>query len=552
MEENNLEKKLNLEVKETSFDEMDFEDFDFDSMEEMLNQDVEEMMLDLDALSEEKEKLTNPDSLGKEIYNSIFNQLNAQSGMDLQANSGEYGRNIRGELDKANNQMYSEIHTKSGQINQSPNLDGFIAEVDQAATYNINAATQKKDSRAKVLVREDGKILGKNSADIVVKDGRGRKVQVYQAKMGKDAQATSAYLDKGNYNNQRYLISDNQVDSVKGKLDKRSNKTVTSNIEYDGVSSTSRNKEDYKKIQEDIQQKGNIKKYGFGDVKKKDLVKNGAADAGKAALRGTIMSAAATLIKSIIDSLVEFFKSKKKTWSEFFSKMKQSISNFFVSLKQVFKNSMSGGIGSVVNNIAGAINKTITKVWGALKTGFSTIKNAIKIFTSPENKNKPFSVRLAEFGKVIAAGLAIAGTMLLSEVLTNLLTKAFPPLEGVVLPVIGSVLGLIVEIILAILGGIVTGIAINFLNKFIAGKQRSELDKKIISKQNDVLDKQHVQIAVVKKGNENHKKRVLNDIDLRHKQANEVTQKTLDEIFTPVAEADHSFDDMQADLDMLL
>lgn len=63
-------------------DSLDYENFDFDAMEEVLNQEVGDLVADLESLGEE-ELLTNPDSLGKEIYNSIFNQLGAQSGLDL-------------------------------------------------------------------------------------------------------------------------------------------------------------------------------------------------------------------------------------------------------------------------------------------------------------------------------------------------------------------------------------------------------------------------------------------------------------------------------------
>ena len=53
-------------------DSLDYENFDFDAMEEVLNQEVGDLVADLESLGEEL--LTNPDSLGKEIYNSIFNR----------------------------------------------------------------------------------------------------------------------------------------------------------------------------------------------------------------------------------------------------------------------------------------------------------------------------------------------------------------------------------------------------------------------------------------------------------------------------------------------
>ena len=56
----------------------------------------------------------------------------------------------------------------------------------------------------------------------------------------------------------------------------------------------------------------------------------------------------------------------------------------------------------------------------------------------------------------------------------------------------------------------------------------------------------------MKQGGEIRKNKILKNIDSRHKEANRITQDTLDSIFAPVTETEYSFEDMQADLDALL
>ena len=210
---------------------------------------------------------------------------------------------------------------------------------------------------------------------------------------------------------------------------------------------------------------------------------------------------------------------------------------------------MSGGIGSIVNNIVSLFGEKVGKIWGILKTGISTIKSAYKILT---DKDTPFSIRLAEFGKAITVGLAVASTAFLSESINTALIAVFPALKMMTLPIIGSVSGFIVEMLLGILNGLIAGIVIHQLNKFIANKQNSELSAKTIEKQNEIVQKQKVQIALAEKKLDYTKEKAFDEIDARHRAANDITREILDEIFTPVAKTGYDLDEMQADLESLL
>ena len=70
--------------------------------------------------------------------------------------------------------MLGTVSTRSGAVNRIPNLDGFIAEQHHADTFNLDAAAKGSPLRAEVLGNQ-----GKNSVDIVIKDGRGHIVRRY-------------------------------------------------------------------------------------------------------------------------------------------------------------------------------------------------------------------------------------------------------------------------------------------------------------------------------------------------------------------------------------
>lgn len=554
--------KENLEaVKDQKFEFQSdsFQEFDFEAMEEVLNQDIEEMLVDLEALGEEKKLLTNPDSLGKEIYNSIFNQLGSQSGMDLSSDTliEQYQKNHEGETlqsasrEALTDKKYQSIRQKNTDASKSSggivdDYTGKTVKYSEGHQINTDHVVPRKEIYGEGFKKRLREMSGNEVKDL--------------ANLDENLKATNESLNKskGAKSVPEYSETQKQREIDLKAQNERANEKVRKSNLSDSEKQAQIEKNDKRlddKLAVDLEKMKVADKEARKSINKKvhtDTAKKVAKDAGKAALRAGIMQSAVTLVDVIIKSLVAFFKSKHKSWSEFISKMKAGISEFFKSLKKIFKSAVSGGVGSIVNNLMPLISETLGKVWGFIKTGFSTIKNAIKILTSPENKIKPLSIRLAEFGKVITAGFVATGAILLSESLTTIIETTFPALKLLTIPIIGSVTGLIVELILGIMGGIVTGIIINWLNKFIAGKQRSELNPQIIAKQNEILNLQEQQITVVEQAGKIRKNEVLDNIDSRHRDANRITKDALESIFTPLPETEYSFEDMQADLDSLL
>lgn len=59
------------------------ESFDFDELEEKLQNQLEEEFSNLEFLKEEKEKIGNPDALGKVILDEVWKQFGNQIGLDM-------------------------------------------------------------------------------------------------------------------------------------------------------------------------------------------------------------------------------------------------------------------------------------------------------------------------------------------------------------------------------------------------------------------------------------------------------------------------------------
>ena len=162
-------------------------------------------------------------------------------------------------IDNANKTLMESITTKTGNINQNPNLDGFIFEEYHAGTFNIDATVKQKPYHAKVLKPKLGETYRKNSIDIVIEDS-GKYVKKYSAKAYKFANGTDkSFYDKNGYKykGQSKLVPTDQVGDIANSVDK---------IKYNDVESKGITKVEIKDIQNDLQS-GN-KKAGIFNFKK--------------------------------------------------------------------------------------------------------------------------------------------------------------------------------------------------------------------------------------------------------------------------------------------
>ena len=156
-------------------------------------------------------------------------------------NVAQYAQRIDNALSEANDAMLKRVTTQTGEINNGPQLKGFIMETDHVNTFNIDAAA--KESTAHAATNES---FNKNSVDITVDNPDGTR-QRYQAKCGQDADHSNQAFQNGDYRGQRKLVTKGQTGDVPKSTDHLESK--------DGVRSTARTNAEYERKQREIQSK---------------------------------------------------------------------------------------------------------------------------------------------------------------------------------------------------------------------------------------------------------------------------------------------------------
>lgn len=243
---------------------------------------------------EEKKKLAEHRERGLSRENYLKSAIESGAKAHGVSNVGSYAAEIDRALDQANKDNIDLMYRADGGINQSWHLDGFIAEQHHAETFNIEAAAQGSPYRAEVLKPAPGETYGKNSVDIVIRDGNGKIVKRYQSKYGADAESTKELFEKGDYRGQRKLVPEGQGKDIKNS---------TEVIEHEGVKSKPLSKEAAKERQRKIQKEQEAKQYEWNDVNSKAIARNIAQKAVVAAMLAVGFQGARVLGRRIWNTL---------------------------------------------------------------------------------------------------------------------------------------------------------------------------------------------------------------------------------------------------------
>lgn len=200
----------------------------------------------------------------------------------LSANrANTYVDNVNSAIGKSNEEILSALTTKTGEISQNPNLDGFIFEEHHAGTFNIDAAVKEENYYAKALKPELGETYGKNSVDMTIEDSS-KIVRKYQAKAYKNANETAkSFYDRQQgykYKFQSKLVPSDQTGEIPNSVDK---------MKFGEVESKNISKEEIKNIQEKYQS-GNKEAVKFNFEKDVDTLAISKQLGKQAVINGTM------------------------------------------------------------------------------------------------------------------------------------------------------------------------------------------------------------------------------------------------------------------------
>ena len=152
------------------------ESFDLDELEEKLQYQLEEEFSSLQFLEEEKEKIGNPDALGKVILDEVWKQFSNQIGLDMtnETLNQKYDREHQGETYEdigkkvMQDPKYKEANKAMKEQQQSGNLkDEYTGK---NINKNDNANLDHVVSRKEIYENARRKQAGINTEDLANKD----------------------------------------------------------------------------------------------------------------------------------------------------------------------------------------------------------------------------------------------------------------------------------------------------------------------------------------------------------------------------------------------
>ena len=537
--------------KNQKLDDILEDSFDFDELEEKLQNQLEEELEELEFLKEEKEKIGNPDNLGnviKEVvWEQFMNQIAVTAGEDFIKENNGLNLDLRDEAHIQTTENFAEgkIATHNTQIDYQSRYEDWQSnfQKDPNIEYNKNYSYNKDQqvwekydhrsgSSKKVLTknarsdfdkkRPTGKNTSHTNIDHIISAGEIIRDPEANAHMSREEQVAFANSEK-NLNLMDSAANQSKGDSTMSEFldSKRDGKTAGERFNIDEKELRKKDAKARKEYEEQ-KEKANQRSVAAGKQSRKEE----AFRVGGSALRAVVMQLLAELVKEIIAKLVKWFKSAKKNLGALLDSLKEAIHSFISKMKEHLINAGNTVLSTVATAILGPVFGTIKKVWMLLKQGWKSLKEAINYIKKPENKGKSIGRLMLEVGKIIIAGLTGAGALLLGEIIEKGLMTI--PVFAFEIPLLGSLASIIGIFLGAVVSGIIGAIAINLIEKRIEKSQKIENVNKQVNKGNEILATQR-QIRIVGEAKLRYdKSRVAESIKQRHQFAANMMRESLE------------------------
>ena len=535
-------------------------DLEFESMEGYLSKQLEASFSDLSLLEEDRKNIANPESLGKTILNEVWKQFGNQIGLDITNETliQQYDRkhpetydDIKKEILKDKSYTKTREQMKSDQMNRTL-VDTYTGKtIKPGEKFDVDHVVSRKEifenQRRKQANFSTGELANKdeNKQATNASLNRSKKEKTVNDYLG-GRELREADLIKQNEKANKKVDGSNLSNLEKRLQKEKNDKALQNKLDADDELMKQSDKTARKAINKDIAT-GAVKEVGI--------------KAGKDALKTAAIAALFSLLKEIMNGFVRSLKSQSKTFSNFLAEMKTAINSFFSKIMSVVQTGVSALVGTIVSEIFGPIVSVFKKLASFIKQGVSSFVDAINYLKDKSNKNKPFSIKVAQVGKIVTAGLTIGSAIVLGEVFEKFLLTI--PGMQIALPLLGTLANLIGLFLGSLISGLVGAIVLNLIDRLIATKLRSETNKDIIEKQNDVVNIQQIQKVVAEKKVEKTKATGSSEIRKRHEFVREHIETALERLADKpnttttkdviiITENSDDFSKMQKDLEDLL
>lgn len=509
--------------------DFDDEDLSIEDLEANLEAELEAQLSDLSFLEDEKEKIGNPDNLGKVILDEVWTQFGNQIGLDMTNETliQAYNREHPEEYNKAiadaimQDEKYKEANKAMKQQHQDGTLtDGYTGKTMEATDKpNLDHVVPRKELYDNVRRKQAGidtKDLANKEENLVPTNESLNK--------SKKEKSNKQYVEE---REQREDTLKKKADAAHEKIEKSNKSEVEKRLEHEKVDKRLQDKldaDDKMMMDADAKARKAINK----DIAV-GVAKQTAKKAGKDALKAMAVSALFDLLKSIMNGLVRFFKEKHKTFKLFLAEMKESIKRFISHISSFVRTGASSVIGTVLSEIFGPVVSMFKKLASFIKQGVSSLVEAVHYLTAKENKDKPLSIKIAQVGKIVTAGLTAAGAIIGGELIEKALLQI--PVMAVEIPLLGSLANITGMFLASLLCGVVGAIVINRIDQYIAKQQQNDNLGSQIDKKNEILHTQGKLIDVKARKLEDTKEQAALSMLERREQAKDIISEAMATIF---------------------
>lgn len=529
-------------------EQLNEEALDFDELEKALEQEFNEKNLDLELAIEDREKIGNPKSLVDEVGNVVWeqfiNQVGDVAGEDfIKENSGlrldlsddahiqtaenfakgkiaKHNYKSREQLEKNSNRYKNIPHHKFRKNFVDPKMNSILTRAGQLKKRGVKTVTDIYTGRQ--IPTETKLKDGSNNPMAAQREHVKSSAEIYENPSLQMANSDTqlAGIINSPENLQGYTTAERNL--------RKSDKTFT---EMEAHDKNKHWEKANKRAEEHISKK---EKEGEERLKKegRETQKEEFFNIGDKALRSVAMTLLTALMKEILQKLIAWFRAGKRNISTFVDSIKESVKSFLSKLKQHLLYAGNTLMTTIFTAIIGPIVGAIKKLWIFMKQGYKSMKEAIDFFTDPANRNMSFSTKVMRAGEIVIAGLAASGALILGGAIETALMGF--PVFAYPIPLLGSLASILGLFFGALISGIIGAIALNFIDKLIAGKERvlankkvTEAGKRVIEAGNKVLDVQSKQIEFETQRVEAAREKARTSINARHAEAGTIMKEKI-------------------------
>jgi len=518
--------------------------FYLDELEEELQEQLDFEISEFEFLKKEKDKIGSPEALGETIkgviWDQFINQVSNIAGEEFIKENGGMPLDLSDE---------AHIQTTENFENGKIATHNYISKENLEYNYDRYKNKPYSEFRENYVDKGMDKVLkragelNKNGTETVIDIYTGRKISTMtKLENGKNnpeaAQREHVIASAELYKNPSLQMANsneelaaiiNNPENLQGYTTAKRNNRKSDNSademeEQDKTKHWKKANKRAKKFEKQKEKEGEERLREEGRKTQKEE----AFRIGGKALKSAIMTLLVTLLKNIIGKLVKWFRTAKRSFSTLVEHIKEAFTSFLDGINSHLINSAMGVFNTVAMSIFNQISRIFKNFWTILKQGWRSLKEAFNYIKNPENRKKPIGVLLFEIGKIIIAGVSAVGAVLLGEIIEIILSGI--PFLAIEIPLLGSLANIIGIFMGAAISGVIGAIAINYIQKKLEKKLKSETTIKQIEKGNEILLTQAKIQEVSEKKLVNKKIKTAFDIKSRHEKFSEYVEENEKEI----------------------